>query len=311
MNIDVAINSYRKPESLIYTLLSLKQSDQHQLIDTIYINDDCSNDGTTACYQAPLFIEAMQPIQLKLRTNRKNTGYGRKIVTPEIFLSQLNNFRLSRINYKQIRRHGFYVSNDVRYQWAINSTDKDYLLIIHDDILFKQDVCKLYLDSLRTLRRGAIVGDLGQCWICREKELADCTPDKVNRGVYPNSYFPLTRSEQGSLPLAFERRCRINEWCCMLKVEVARQTKPHYFGNYEEKGDVGAYWFSEIMRRGYRFCEPLPTQAQRDAYYHHGWQGHTGHAVWLSKENMHQDIYDRAFIRQRLESDFGYKLAVH
>lgn len=307
MKIDVAVNSYRKPESLIYTLLSLKQSDRHQLIDTIYINDDCSNDGTIQQYQQTAFLEAMQPIQIKLRTNKKNTGYGRKIVTPQLFFTQLNKLKLTKANYKQIRRYGFYSSNDVRYQWAINQTDKNYLLIIHDDILFKQDICALYLTSITQLAQGAIVGDLGQCWICKEKELATCTPAKVNQGIYPNPHFPLTRSDQGALPDFFERRCRINEWCCLLNVRLARSLKPHYFGNYEDKGDVGAYWFSEILQRGYHFCDPLPTQAQRDTYYHHGWQGYTGHAVWLAKQqSAEKDIYAREFIIHQLKADFDF-----
>lgn len=309
MKIDVAINAYKKPESLLYTLLSLKKSDSQQLIDTVYINDDFSNDGSIEYYLNEGFLKAMQPIQIKLRVNKKNTGYSRKIVTPSIFLAQLNNFRLTKINYKQIRKHGFYRKDDIRYQWAINHTNKNYLLIIHDDILFKDDVCALYLETIRKIDNCAIVGDLGQCWVCKEKELADCTPAKLTQGIYPNKYFPLTTSDAGALPIFFERRCRINEWCCMINIELTRNIKYHYFGNYEEKGDVAAYWFSEVIRRGYAFSEPLPTQKQRYQYYQHCWQGHTGHAVWLfQKSDANNHLYNRELIIKKLKADFGFDI---
>lgn len=42
MKVDIAIQSYRKPELLILTLLSLKSfSGEH--IDTVFINDDGSS----------------------------------------------------------------------------------------------------------------------------------------------------------------------------------------------------------------------------------------------------------------------------
>ena len=61
--IDVAIPSYKKPESLIYTVLSLKKHCE-DLIDTIYINDDCSGDESIAFYQDKAFW-FLQPPRLK------------------------------------------------------------------------------------------------------------------------------------------------------------------------------------------------------------------------------------------------------
>ena len=53
--IDVAVQSYKKPESLIYTLLSLKKYCGNH-IDTIYINDDCSGDDVISCYKDKEFL---------------------------------------------------------------------------------------------------------------------------------------------------------------------------------------------------------------------------------------------------------------
>ena len=79
MKIDVAVQSYKKPESLIYTLLSLKKH-CGDLIDTIYINDDCSNDGTVELYDNQL-KKAMDPIKLEIRINDKPSGYNTTLMT--------------------------------------------------------------------------------------------------------------------------------------------------------------------------------------------------------------------------------------
>lgn len=58
--IDVAINSYKKPESLIYTLMTLKKV-AADLIDTVYINDDCSDNGAYELYTHPAVADISSP----------------------------------------------------------------------------------------------------------------------------------------------------------------------------------------------------------------------------------------------------------
>ena len=60
--VDVAIQSFKKPESLIYTLLSLKKYCGNY-IDTIYINDDCSGDDTIKHYRCKELKDRMFPIK--------------------------------------------------------------------------------------------------------------------------------------------------------------------------------------------------------------------------------------------------------
>ena len=83
MKVDVIIQSYKKPESLIYTLLSLKKYCCNQ-IDTIYIDDDQSNDGTINFYNEQ-FFEAMKPIKIKVRVNIKKSGYTHTCMTFNAF----------------------------------------------------------------------------------------------------------------------------------------------------------------------------------------------------------------------------------
>lgn len=306
--VDVAINSYKKPESLIYTLFSLKQNCE-DLIDTIYINDDCSNDGTVSFYNDEKLLESLYPIKLAIRVNKKRTGYSKTIITSKMFLKNPI-YNLGRYLFDLIRRPQFkgfiYNENDIRYQWAINSTDKKYLSIVHDDIKFYKNIIDLYLNVMKSNDNYAIVGDLGQCNICSESEY--CNPEKIMNGIYPSEYWPLTKNPNSILK-PFKRNCRINEWCCMINIPIARRIgNQHkiFFGNFEHWGDIGTFWFERIIKSGYDFSDPLPNPNKRKEYYLHCWQGHPGHSVWIDKKT----VYQKDFIRQLVKQEFGYEIPI-
>jgi len=302
--VDVAICSYKKPESLIYTILSLKEK-CGDFIDTIYVDDDCSDDGTTDFYQESRFLEMIAPMKLKVRVNTQRIGYTKKVFTSKSASIQ------KRLFYSLFRRNSmFYVEddNDVRYQWGINSTDKKYLFIIHDDIKFTGNIVKLYLESMEKDNKCAIVGDLGQCWRCNDSD--KCNPDFITQGKRPHKYWPLTTPDAHNFPDFYERACRINEWCCMVDVDIAKKVLAEercYFGVYEDRGDIGAYWFAKIVLLGYKFEDPLPYMDDRKKYYIHCWQGHSGHSVWVNQGTGTAD-YKREMIRSCLYEEFGYKL---
>ena len=71
MKIDVAVPSYKKPESLLYTLMTLKKV-AGDLIDAVYINDDCSNDGSVEIYNDRRVREYFSPWKLNVRVNTRN-----------------------------------------------------------------------------------------------------------------------------------------------------------------------------------------------------------------------------------------------
>ena len=293
MKIDVAIQSYKKPESLIYTLLSLKKvSGQH--IDTIYIQDDKSNDGSIECFKSAYFTEAMSPIKIVVKENSEKSLISKTMYTSGMKAKSL-----------KFWKHA-YSSDDIRYQYAINNTDKKYLLLIHDDILFNDDIVEKYLDSITSKNNCCIVGDLGQCWICPNNEKYACTPSKILAGVKPKLW-PRNFRKMKKVPLYRLRRdCRINEWCCLIDVDVARsiaQKYNVYFGNYQSGGDVGAYWFDTIVKLNYEFDDPVAEC--RDEYYLHCWQGHSGHSVWVD-QGQGKSIYDRQMIIDKLIKDFNF-----
>jgi len=180
--------------------------------------------------------------------------------------------------------------------------------VIHDDIRFVGDIASVYLEAMMRRDDMAIVGNLGQCWRCLEGKR--CSPAKIMQGRYPHDHWPLTTSREGALPRFYERDCRINEWCCLLNVGIAQRISASdgcYFGNYEDRGDVGAYWFSKVVEKGYGFVDPLPSPAERDRYYEHGWQGYSGHSVWVD-QGTGKSTYAADMIKELLKEEFDYEL---
>lgn len=310
--IDVVIQSYKKPESMIYTLFSLKKYCGN-VVDTVYINDDCSNDGTLDFYNEKL-KKALYPIKIKVRENIKASGYNKTIMTKTAFKKKTMLEKIRLLFYIPIKRLSFHsTDDDIRYQWGINETDKDYLFLIHDDIKFFDDIISLYIKIMDSDREYAIVGDMGYCSVCPYGPCGSkCSPDKILKGQYPSPKWPITGCDSFIHMLLgrYRRNCRINEWCCLLKTSVARELvdeKGLYFGNYEAGGDVGSYWFDEIIKRGYKFTDPLPFPEQRLKYYLHWWQGHEGHEVWVDYGRGRQ-TYQSKYIRECIEKEFGYKI---
>ena len=132
MKIDVAVPSYKKPESLLYTLMTLKKV-AGDLIDAVYINDDCSNDGSVEIYNDRRVREYFSPWKLNVRVNTRNVhisqvyvpGYRVDYMDWKFMLTKWHRFIDPRVPHN---RH------DIRYQYALDNTDKKYLLIIHDEI---------------------------------------------------------------------------------------------------------------------------------------------------------------------------------
>ncbi len=301
--VDVAIQSYKKPESLIYTLFSLKKYCSGY-IDTVYINDDCSGDKIIAKYLDTNFQKFISPLKIKVRVNEKPVGYSHTIFTKNMLLK---NPKTIIIKPSLVIKNNFYTENDIRYEWAINSTDKEYLLIIHDDIKFLDNIIKFYLETIEKDKKIAIVGPLGQCWNCADSH--KCSPDKILQGQYPHKYWPLTTNPKGLFPFRYKRMCRINEWCCLINVNIARnisKQKGCYFGNMEDKGDTGAYWFEQIVKLKYKFADPIPNKWSNNKYFIHCWQGHAGHSIWEDQGNGIQK-YQKETIEKALKEEFNYE----
>jgi len=303
--IDLSVQSYKKPESLLYTLMCLHEcSGRH--IDTLYINDDCGGDNPEEIYLHDRVKKYFSGWHIRVRVNKSPVRWYRAFV---------NNYRPACLSVKKFWNHKFldlfrkeklfHVREDIRYQWAIDSTDKPYLFVVHDDIEFYDDIIGLYLDKITD--KCAIIGELGQCWRCDfGKGSSVCNPEKIMKGIYPSKDWPLTITESSG----HKRACRINEWCCMINIEAAKfitDRERCFFGNYDDDGDVGAYWFEQVIKHGYDFSDPLPALEQRNKYYSHPWQGHSGHSVWQEQDGK-KNVYNREFVIKKMIERFGVDL---
>ena len=130
MKVDVAVQSYKKPESLIYTLFSLRRyCGEH--VDTVWINDDCSGGDVLDLYRDPRLQRALAPIKIKVRENDAPSGYNITLMTKDSYRKHTYIQRLQFLGYAAMNRLSFHsTSADVRYQWAIDSTDKKFLFVI-------------------------------------------------------------------------------------------------------------------------------------------------------------------------------------
>lgn len=306
MKIDVAVQSYKKPESLIYTLLTLHRHSRDK-IDVVWINDDRSGGKVLDAYHELAASGALNPWQVRVRENTYRMGWWVSFVRgyKPAYLSL--GFKLKRMAWNLYKNGSMYVEEyDIRYQWSIAKTDKEYLLIIHDDVEFKNDIASLYLKNILERKGKAIVGDLGQCWRC-DFQAQGCTPQKLLGGYRPSPIWPSTKLNPDSHAWA----CRINEWSALLNVQaahdIARKDKV-FFGNFDAQGDISAYWFSRSIAAGYGFDDPLPTPEMRGSYYKHWEGGITGHSVWAN-QGKGKSVYDGQRIRERLIQEFGYRMA--
>jgi hypothetical protein len=305
MKIDVAVQSYKKPESLIYSLLSLHRYCREH-IDEVWINDDCSGGDVLSIYRALDESGALYPWKIRVRENTVRVGWWVSFVRG--FNPKYLNFwfKLKRMLWNFYKNRSIYVTQeDIRYQWAILNTKKKYLFVMHDDIEFKDDIISLYLRSMNQNCNVAIVGDLGQCWRC-DFNSDGCTPSKILNGDFPSSIWPCTKI----LPNSHAWACRINEWSALIRVDIARdltKTESIFFGNCDNQGDISAYWFSRVVEAGYGFDDPLPTIQSRLNYYKHWDGGITGHSTWVD-QGKGKSSYDGERLRSDLKREFGFDM---
>lgn len=312
--IDVAINSYKKPESLLYTLMTLKAVAGDK-IDTVYINDDCSDNGAYELYTHPAVQEYFKPWNLNVRVNTRNVGI-KEVYVPGYRTEYMRTIKFLLSNWKRFYSTAYpHNRDDIRYQYALDHTDKDYLLLMHDDVRYVKDVVSLYLAAMEKDPQMIIAGELGQCWRCRFADI--CSPQKIMSGNHPSRHWPLTPSPKNpdvanfDPRKGFSRECRVNEWCCMLNVKNARdvtEKSRSFFGNMYKHADTGAYWFGMAVNLGYGFCDPFIASGAKVAdYYDHAWQGHSGHSVWVDQGDG-KAKYDGGEIAELMLREFNFVL---
>lgn len=173
---------------------------------------------------------------------------------------------------------------NIRYQYAYEYTDADYLMLSHNDVIYKRDVILPFLNNIGD---RIAIGEIGQCWNCPAKKEdiikifnQDGIDQSCSREDYENfkldfeqlnlaykiaraKAYPLRHEAEKCLTEEYKinpwplPECRVNEWCCLINMRMARkitvpQGKGRPFGAYLKGQDLGTAWFRDMHHQGFR-----------------------------------------------------------
>jgi hypothetical protein len=287
--VDVAINAYGKPYQTAVTLYTLMKH-SGQWINKIYFVE-----------------ESKQPEKSNYQFIRDN--FGDKLVhfKPSVWLWTKSVKFDFLLNFKMFR-------HAVRYQYPWEMSDQKYLLVLHNDVYFKDDLVKHYLEGIGD---ASGIGRIGQCWGCPAFEAKLCVPETYPE--YKPDYkelmqlakdYPQARTHEYGLvvdpkapwPLP---ECRLNEYVAMIDLEKTKKDtmpigKGTAFGSYDRL-DVGVKWFADMNNMGHTF-----KHFDYDPYATHSWVSlrNAGHDALFNKDLYR---YEESVALQCLRVEFGLK----
>lgn len=236
--VDVIINVFGKPFQTICSLKSLiKHCSLH--IDKIYYiieNNNLFNDSVS------WVSNHFNNIEVFTKKHNSSSEY------PDI-----------NINKTKEERFG------VHYQYGIEKSNKKYVFIMHNDVLFKGDIIG---DMLSQIGSTAGIGLIGQCWNCPAYYAKLCDRDTYEQynPTYEEAIKVLNechdkcRTTNDKIdkikPMPFPE-CRVNEFACVINREITmRECYPNGdtplfgIGGYT---DIACGWFKSLMHKGYKF----------------------------------------------------------
>ncbi len=179
----------------------------------------------------------------------------------------------------------------VRYQYGIENSDKDYVFLSHNDVLYTGDIVG---DMLSEIGENIGIGQIGQCWNCPAQHENVCSGEKFYQWnpTYDDVIklgLPHVRTHKKMIDKKHPKplpECRLNEWACLInRKSVMRECRPR--GNsplFGQTGvDVGERWFKSLHLKGYKFAY------YKKNYNHPYWSNIAGYPTQRKKE-----LYDMA-----------------
>ena len=279
--VDVCINYFGKYWQTLVTLKSLlRLSGKH--IDNIY------------------FIEEhKQPEKFDFQEFKKTLGYENLVYFKPKYHLWINPFDKERAKIDSDYRLS------IRYQYAFENSDKKFLFITHNDVLYMDDVIGYMLDNIQ----GYVgIGEIGQCWNCPVFHSGDCNGNKYDayNPTYGEvidifkKYLPsrpgLTKSIIKEKPMPLPE-CRLNEWACLIDNSINRELmlpngSVSPFGSYGINGtDIAVNWFRELSDLNYKFRNIDSEKLFRHSYFTDG----GGHSATFYKPKRFYTFFNRWF----------------
>lgn len=261
MKVDIIINVYGKPLQTGLSLLTLMKH-SGKWIDKIYYQEEPG---------LPPF-EAGLPADnvITVHRNRIKDAFAGRVIP---FKPKHFNFTLRSNVTRLVRDSGYRLS--MRYQHGFENSDKEFALLIHNDILVKGDVIGAMLEEIGEF---AGIGAIGTCEICPAHHFGKC--ERSDYSGYRPDFCELKRlydKFQGH-PSYLRRfdffnadirrrpwplpECRLSEWACLVNLKKTRPLTMPFgpgmpIGTYPSGGgsnlDIGAAWFRDMNNMGLRF----------------------------------------------------------
>lgn len=145
-------------------------------------------------------------------------------------------YDLGNLDYQRVKSDTNY-RYSIPYQYALEKSDKKYVLVIHNDCLFHGDIIGEMLQEFKEGNKNlAGVGPIGQCWNCPaffESKCNGATYDKfmpskqeltalINRHEIPRREITERLIAEGRVhPLP---ECRLNEYAALLNTAIYRKS---------------------------------------------------------------------------------------
>jgi hypothetical protein len=291
--VDVAINVYGKPLQTAVTLLSLLKH-SGEWIDKVYFIE-----------------ERRQPHGADFKFLLDLLGDRVIYYRPVVWW-----FVRNQLKWKYFFKIPF-LRHTIRYQYGWEKSRKDYLLILHNDVYFKGDLVKVYLDNIED---HVGIGNIGQCWNCSASKAGLCNGESFTE--YRPTYEQVVELFEQYPPLESRKalndayispyspvwplpECRLNEYVAMVNLKIAApltwpkgKASPIGLFNYE----TGIPWFKDMVQQGV-----YPKHQDFELFATHGWasEHRSGHGALF-----HQKIYfeEEERARQVLKEEFHLNL---
>lgn len=207
--------------------------------------------------------------------------------------------------------------HSVRYQYAFEKSDRRYIYVMHNDMIFEKDIIGQYI---ATMQSGgyAGVGPIGMCWNCPAHYAGLCTSDTYEQyKPSPEEFADLCENFHAPRKQIYEYyrggrehwplpECRLNEWSALIDRDL---TEPYEFPHFDDilfgkmYLDTAVTWFHHMSNKGLRF-KNIPL----DGYGTHVWTGKEGEANSGVDTLARKDLYNRGeqMSYEKLLNEFGF-----
>ena len=179
-------------------------------------------------------------------------------------------YDLDTLDDQKVKRHDGYRWS-IPYQFALETSTMKHLFIMHNDMVFHRDMIGEMLTVITEHPTMAGTGSIGQCWSCPANAARLCggsvfqqyVPGQAE-AIALHEKYDTPRKEKDIEILKTGRvhplpECRLNEYACMIDLEIYRKTTLPFSdnvcfgGNWGFTADLGTGWFHQMVNQGYEF----------------------------------------------------------